>query len=139
MSERNLNVSNPSAAKIEQRRKILEELERQKKALGGGSAGSKSGANASGSAGAAPGGSSSSSNLSSGSGGASVASSSSGVSSAGSGASGSANTAEQLQLSSNQRMAMEQANKSSFGYFVPQDSLFGNLILPVIPRIPPPS
>jgi len=138
MSERNLNVSNPSAAKIEQRRKILEELERQKKALGGGSAGSKSGANASGSAGAAPGGSSSSSNLS-GSGGASVASSSSGVSSAGSGASGSANTAEQLQLSSNQRMAMEQANKSSFGYFVPQDSLFGNLILPVIPRIPPPS
>jgi len=138
MSERNLNVSNPSAAKIEQQRKILEELERQKKALGGGSAGSKSGANASGSAGAAPGGSSSSSNLS-GSGGASVASSSSGVSSAGSGASGSANTAEQLQLSSNQRMAMEQANKSSFGYFVPQDSLFGNLILPVIPRIPPPS
>jgi len=138
MSERNLNVSNPSAAKIEQRRKILEELERQKKALGGGSAGSKSGANASGSAGAAPGGSSSSSNLS-GSGGASVASSSSGVSSAGSGGSGSANTAEQLQLSSNQRMAMEQANKSSFGYFVPQDSLFGNLILPVIPRIPPPS
>ena len=31
MSERNLNVSNPSAAKIEQQRKILEELERQKK------------------------------------------------------------------------------------------------------------
>lgn len=34
-----------------------------------------------------------------------------------------------------QRMALQAANSSSFGYFIPQDSKFGNLILPVIPRI----
>lgn len=39
------------------------------------------------------------------------------------------------------RSAMQvlaQANVSSFGYFVPQDSHFGNSILPVLPRIDPP-
>ena len=41
------------------------------------------------------------------------------------------------QLSSNQRKALEEANKTSFGFFITQDSSFGNLILPVIPRIPP--
>ena len=38
-------------------------------------------------------------------------------------------------LPSGQRSALESANKSSFGYFIPQDSSFGNIILPVIPRI----
>jgi hypothetical protein len=37
-------------------------------------------------------------------------------------------------LNNNQRQALEVANKSAFGYFIPQDSNFGNLILPVIPR-----
>ena len=155
MSDRTLSVTNPSAAKIEQQRKILEELERQKKvdkktlfhlfhyiclvnlcvcfsvkALGGAgvatAGGSKS--TAATAASAAP------------QGGVSSSATSSAISSAVAGGSGAASTAaEQLQLNSNQRMAMEQANKSSFGYFVPQDSLFGNLILPVIPRIPPPN
>jgi hypothetical protein len=35
-----------------------------------------------------------------------------------------------------QRSALESANKNSFGYFIPQDSSFGNVILPVIPRLP---
>ena len=42
-------------------------------------------------------------------------------------------------ISSNQRQALDQANKTSFGYFIPQDSSFGNIILPVIPRISPPT
>ena len=40
----------------------------------------------------------------------------------------------QPSLNNNQRQALEVANKSAFGYFIPQDSNFGNLILPVIPR-----
>ena len=36
-----------------------------------------------------------------------------------------------------QSLAWEQAKKSS-GYYILQDSSFGNTILPVIPRIPPP-
>lgn len=36
-------------------------------------------------------------------------------------------------LSSIQRGAVIQA-QASFGYFIPQDSLFGNVILPVLPR-----
>ncbi|XP_054289984.1 SOSS complex subunit C homolog [Macrosteles quadrilineatus] len=36
-------------------------------------------------------------------------------------------------LSSVQRGAVIQA-QASFGFFVPQDSLFGNVILPVLPR-----
>lgn len=38
-------------------------------------------------------------------------------------------------ITSGQRSALESANKSSFGYFIPQDSSFGNIILPVIPRL----
>jgi len=30
---------------------------------------------------------------------------------------------------------LQQANMSSFGFFVPQDSHFGNSILPVLPRL----
>ena len=44
------------------------------------------------------------------------------------------NLESQQSLNNNQRQALEVANKSSFGYFIPQDSNFGNLILPVIPR-----
>lgn len=33
-----------------------------------------------------------------------------------------------------QRAALQHANSNSFGYFITQDSSFGNLILPVIPR-----
>lgn len=36
-------------------------------------------------------------------------------------------------VSSTQR-TLHYANTQSFGYFVTQDSLFGNLILPVLPR-----
>lgn len=32
------------------------------------------------------------------------------------------------------RAALTQANSQSFGYFVAQDSMFGNSILPVLPR-----
>lgn len=34
------------------------------------------------------------------------------------------------------RAAWVQANNQSFGFFVSQDSLFGNNILPVLPRVP---
>lgn len=33
-----------------------------------------------------------------------------------------------------QRTALQHAHANSVGYFIPQDSSFGNLILPVIPR-----
>jgi len=33
--------------------------------------------------------------------------------------------------------ALQAANTNSVGFFVPQDSSFGNLILPVLPRISP--
>ncbi|XP_030752587.1 SOSS complex subunit C homolog B [Sitophilus oryzae] len=33
-----------------------------------------------------------------------------------------------------QRAALQTANSQSMGYFISQDSLFGNLILPVLPR-----
>ena len=36
-----------------------------------------------------------------------------------------------------QRQALEYANSISWGYFITQDSLHGNLILPVIPRFEP--
>jgi len=39
-------------------------------------------------------------------------------------------------ITSGQRNALESANKTSYGFFIPQDSDFGNIILPVIPRIP---
>lgn len=44
-------------------------------------------------------------------------------------------------MSPGMRSAMQvlaQANIASFGYFVPQDSHFGNSILPVLPRIDAP-
>lgn len=37
-------------------------------------------------------------------------------------------------MSSTQRAALQHAHSQSFGYFVTQDSSFGNLILPVLPR-----
>jgi len=101
-----LALPNPSSGKIDQQRKILEELERQKKLLSGtGKAGGD------------------------GKGGASTA------------AARTTAVADSLApppphlLSSNQRNALEQASKSSFGYFIAQDSSFGNTILPVIPRL----
>ncbi|KXJ13899.1 SOSS complex subunit C homolog [Exaiptasia diaphana] len=42
---------------------------------------------------------------------------------------------ENHQLTLSQRQALEQANTVSPGYYVTQDSLYGNLILPVIPRL----
>ena len=89
--------NNPTSGKIDQQRKILEELERQKKSL------SKSGSSSSSSLGMlAP----------------------------------ALNTSE----GSAQRLppALEAANKTSLGYFIHQESAFGNVILPVIPRIPKP-
>ncbi|XP_071454149.1 SOSS complex subunit C [Hetaerina americana] len=41
---------------------------------------------------------------------------------------------EQHLVSSPQRSALQYAHTHSFGFFVTQDSLFGNLILPVLPR-----
>jgi len=88
--------NNPTSGKIDQQRKILEELERQKKSL------SKSGSSSSSSLGMPP----------------------------------ALNTSE----GSAQRLppALEAANKTSLGYFIHQESAFGNVILPVIPRIPKP-
>lgn len=37
-------------------------------------------------------------------------------------------------MSSTQRAALIHAHTQSFGFFVPQDSSFGNSILPVLPR-----
>ncbi|KAL9951584.1 hypothetical protein ACROYT_G044268 [Oculina patagonica] len=37
-------------------------------------------------------------------------------------------------LSLSQRQALEHANATSSGYFISQDSAYGNLILPVLPR-----
>lgn len=112
--------TNPSSAKIDQQRKILEDLERQKKLL---------------KAGGAP------QSLSPGQG------AGGGL---GAGLPQAAQTTQpgttQQQVSpsvgeghitSGQRSALEAANKNSFGFFIPQDSAFGNIILPVIPRIQP--
>ncbi|RWS21530.1 SOSS complex subunit C-like protein [Leptotrombidium deliense] len=35
---------------------------------------------------------------------------------------------------SRERTALQHANQNSFGFFVTQDSSFGNLVLPVLPR-----
>ncbi|XP_071841126.1 SOSS complex subunit C-like isoform X2 [Apostichopus japonicus] len=40
-------------------------------------------------------------------------------------------------LAMQQRQALQHAHSNSVAYFVTQDSAFGNLILPVIPRLPP--
>lgn len=37
-------------------------------------------------------------------------------------------------LNKNQRTALQHAHANSFASFIPQDSSFGNLILPVMPR-----
>ncbi|KAG8193756.1 hypothetical protein JTE90_005053 [Oedothorax gibbosus] len=37
-------------------------------------------------------------------------------------------------LNKNQRTALQHAHANSFASFIPQDSSFGNLILPVLPR-----
>ncbi|KAK7101067.1 SOSS complex subunit C homolog [Littorina saxatilis] len=37
-------------------------------------------------------------------------------------------------MTSQQRTALQYAHANSFGYFITQDSSFGNLILPVLPR-----
>ena len=109
----NLAFSNPSSGKIDQQRKILEELERQKRALNKGSMPSTS-------------------------------SSSSSTPTANNPTASSSNAPLQLVdpsstslMPTNQRNALDNASKTSFGYFVPQDSSFGNLILPVIPRFAP--
>lgn len=41
--------------------------------------------------------------------------------------------------SSRERVALAHALNNSFGYFISQDSAFGNLILPVLPRVSPSS
>ena len=129
--------TNPSAAKIDQQRKILEELEKQKKQIKT----SNSGSNISeastmlptlqvtSSTVAAP-------NIISGTQTALMAGQM--TTSPSLSSSMPDNAPSNQQLSSNQRKALEEANKTSFGYFITQDSSFGNLILPVIPRIPPP-
>ena len=39
-----------------------------------------------------------------------------------------------LQVNSTSKAIWTQASNQSFGYFIPQDSLFGNSIIPVLPR-----
>merc|ERR1712150_70354 len=41
----------------------------------------------------------------------------------------------QESLKEGQHWAMEEANRTSMGYYIEQNSSFGNLILPVIPRL----
>jgi len=98
--------TNPSSGKIDQQRKILEDLERQKKLL-------KSGGGLSSPLTLGP----------PGVGGMGV------VGGGGGGVEG--------HITTGQRTALETANKTSYGFFIPQDSAFGNIILPVIPRIQP--
>ena len=132
--------TNPSAAKIEQQRKILEELERQKKQIKT----SKSSSNLIEPPSIIPASDMASSttapNIIPGTqtaaitGGGSMLTTPS-ISSSSAMAADTAQTTQQM--SSNQRKALEEANKTSFGFFITQDSSFGNLILPVIPRIAP--
>ncbi|CAN7937202.1 unnamed protein product [Ixodes hexagonus] len=44
------------------------------------------------------------------------------------------NTTDAHALTTSQRTALQHAHSSSVGFFIPQDSSFGNLILPVLPR-----
>nr|CAB3256180.1 SOSS complex subunit C [Phallusia mammillata] len=48
-----------------------------------------------------------------------------------------ANNDSNQQVMVNQRNALQMAHSSCFGYFIPQSSAFGNIILPVIPRVGP--
>ncbi|GIY07371.1 uncharacterized protein CEXT_488961 [Caerostris extrusa] len=45
-----------------------------------------------------------------------------------------ANASEHHALNKNQRVALQHACSNSFCSFIPQDSSYGNLILPVLPR-----
>jgi len=94
--------TNPSSGKIDQQRKILEDLERQKKLL-------KSGTSPA--LGMLP--------------------------LPAAGAAVTQPVAGEGHITSGQRSALDSANKSSFGFFITQDSSFGNIILPVIPRLTP--
>ena len=120
-------LNNPSSGKIDQQRKILEELERQKKLLNKGNAAAVS------TSAPAPAASTSSP--------ATAASTASGPVSLPPGATlqQDPSSPNSPLLSANQRSALEAASKTSFGYFIPQDSSFGNTILPVIPRIGAPA
>ena len=91
--------NNPTSGKIDQQRKILEDLERQKKNL----------------------------LLKSGSSSGSVTSS----------VTPPAPSTPVTDGAGGRQSAVELANKTSLGYFIHQDSAFGNVILPVIPRLPP--
>lgn len=119
--------TNPSSGKIDQQRKILEELEKRKKQLNQSSTGLVSTTSIS---------MNNSNNVTSSmsnSGSVQPSYLSSSVNQTSD--SGSAGAGQQQHtLNNNQRAALDVANKSSFGYFIPQDSNFGNLILPVIPR-----
>jgi len=110
------SFTNPSSAKIDQQRKILEDLERQKKLLKAGGAPVGLGAGTV----TAPsiGGLATGVGIQSGPASAQVSPS-----------------VGEGHITSGQRSALEAANKNSFGFFIPQDSAFGNIILPVIPRI----
>lgn len=45
-----------------------------------------------------------------------------------------ATTSAANNIASQQRLALENVQSQSFGFFVSQNSLFGNMILPVLPR-----
>ncbi|TKS84288.1 SOSS complex subunit C [Larimichthys crocea] len=47
--------------------------------------------------------------------------------------------AEQQHIAAQQKAALQHAHAHSSGFFITQDSSFGNLILPVIPRLEPDS
>ncbi|XP_018589860.1 SOSS complex subunit C isoform X1 [Scleropages formosus] len=45
--------------------------------------------------------------------------------------------AEQQHIAAQQKAALQHAHAHSSGFFITQDSSFGNLILPVLPRLEP--
>ncbi|XP_030006327.1 SOSS complex subunit C [Sphaeramia orbicularis] len=47
--------------------------------------------------------------------------------------------AEQQHIAAQQKAALQHAHAHSSGFFITQDSSFGNLILPVLPRLEPSS
>uniref|UniRef100_A0A672H3B6 SOSS complex subunit C n=1 Tax=Salarias fasciatus TaxID=181472 RepID=A0A672H3B6_SALFA len=46
-------------------------------------------------------------------------------------------SAEQQHIAAQQKAALQHAHGHSSGFFITQDSSFGNLILPVLPRLEP--
>uniref|UniRef100_A0A8C5EQE9 SOSS complex subunit C n=2 Tax=Gouania willdenowi TaxID=441366 RepID=A0A8C5EQE9_GOUWI len=46
-------------------------------------------------------------------------------------------SAEQQHIAAQQKAALQHAHVHSSGFFITQDSAFGNLILPVLPRLEP--